>query len=78
MRDNVRKIEYSATDKHGKDITGMVRSDSKVVEELRVAVRKALMEAGFEVESVEIHGLVPYGETRIIQMDGADNPITHT
>jgi len=79
MRRGLKRIEYSAKDKDGKDITGMVRSDLKAVEALRNAVHASLSEAGFDVavEAVRIHGYVPWGETRIIQMDGANNPITH-
>jgi len=62
-----RKIEYSAKGKNGEEITGMVRSDLKAVEALREAVRKSLSEAGFDVVSVEVHGIIPRGETRIMQ-----------
>ena len=74
MVDKIRKIEYSAKDKDGKDITGMVRSDLASVEKLRCAIRRALSEAGFDVVSIEVHGIIPKGESRDIQnaMHGGD------
>ena len=62
-----RKIEYSAKSTDGQDVTGFVRSDSERVEELRKAIRMSLSQAGIDVHDIVIHGLIPKGESRMIQ-----------
>ena len=71
MPREISKVEYSAKDKDGNDVTGMVRTSLNAVEELREAIRYALAEAGFDVVDIEIHGIIPSGETRLMQTDAA-------
>jgi len=69
-----RKVEFHGKDKDGKHVNGMIRSESRSVEELRLAIRNTLIQAGIDVneQDIEVMGIVPWGETRIIQMSGEE------
>lgn len=62
-----RKVEFTGRDKDGTHLNGMIRSDSNSILFLKEAVRRSLQEAGFDVVSVEIMGIVPMGESAVIQ-----------
>ena len=62
-----RKVEFTGRDKDGTHLNGMIRSNSKSVLLLKEAIRRSLQEAGFDVVDIEVMGVVPSGESAVIQ-----------